>query len=47
MKSSSGAPGDDTGGGAGGAGGAEGGGPAIAAEHTATPTNSQRLPHRN
>jgi len=44
MNSSSGAPGDDAGGGD----GAATGGPAFAAEHTtATPTNSQRLPLRN
>ncbi|HEX9403979.1 MAG TPA: hypothetical protein VF917_06085 [Steroidobacteraceae bacterium] len=50
MNSSSGAPGDDAGGGAGAEGGDGGatGGPAFAAEHTtATPTNSQRLPLRN
>jgi len=53
MNSSSGAPGDDAGGGAdadagGGGDGAATGGPAFAAEHTtATPTNSQCLPLRN
>jgi len=44
MKSSSGAPGDDAGGGAGGAGA---GGAAMVTAHRAAPANSQCLPNRN